>query len=88
MWTKIGESCDITRNFPVKWDTTRLENGQYEIIGFMQAFATNNDLIKRELVTLGNGEYNKFGYLPIIVKKYLKKRVIAEQKIVEVTVKN
>jgi len=88
IWTKVGESCDISRNFSVKWNTTRLENGQYEIIGFMQAFVTNDDLIKRELITLGNGGYNKFGYMPIFVKKHLIKRVIAEQKIVEVTVKN
>jgi hypothetical protein len=88
IWTKIGESYDIARNFPVKWDTTQIENGQYEIIGFMQAFVTNDHLIKRKLVTLGNGEYNKFGYMPVFVKKRLNKRVIAEQKIVEVAVEN
>ena len=83
-WTKIGESNDIRRNFPVRWDTTNLENGQYEIIGFMQAFV---DSVKLDVVTLANGEYEKW-YKPIVVKKHLEKRVIGEQNIVEVTVEN
>lgn len=37
-WIKIGESGDIKRNFPVKWDTTKLENGQYEVMGLMHVF--------------------------------------------------
>ena len=84
IWIKIGESNDIRRNFPVRWDTTYLENGQYEIIGFMQAFV---DSVKLDEVTLANGEYEKW-YKPISVKKHLEKRVIGEQNIVEVTVKN
>ena len=83
-WTKIGESNDILGNFPVRWDTTYLENGQYEIIGFMQAFV---DSVKLDEVTLANGEYEKW-YKPISVKKHLEKRVIGEQNIVEVTVEN
>jgi len=84
IWIKIGESNDIRGNFPVRWDTTYLENGQYEIIGFMQAFV---DSVKLDVVTLANGEYEKW-YKPIVVKKHLEKRVIGEQNIVEVTVEN
>ena len=67
-----------------QWDTTYLENGQYEIIGFMQAFV---DSIKWDEARLANGEYEKW-YKPISVKKHLEKRVIGEQNIVEVTVEN
>ena len=87
-WTKIGESSDILRDFPVTWDTTCLENGQYEIIGFMQAFVRVNDPVKWEEVTMANGEYQRFGYKPISVRRHLEKRVIGEQNIVEVTVEN
>jgi hypothetical protein len=37
-WIKIGESGEIERNFQVKWDTTKLENGQYEVMGLMHVF--------------------------------------------------
>ena len=37
-WIKIGESDDIHENFPVRWDTTNLENGQYEVMGLMHVF--------------------------------------------------
>jgi len=37
-WIKIGESGEIERNFPVNWDTTELENGQYEVMGLMHVF--------------------------------------------------
>ena len=37
-WIKIGESGEIERNFPAKWDTTKLENGQYEVMGLMHVF--------------------------------------------------
>jgi len=37
-WIRIGESDDIDENFPVRWDTTRLENGQYEVLGLMHVF--------------------------------------------------
>lgn len=37
-WIKIGESGEIERNFPIKWDTTKLENGQYEVMGLMHVF--------------------------------------------------
>jgi hypothetical protein len=37
-WIKIGESGEIEKNFPVRWDTTKLENGQYEVMGLMHVF--------------------------------------------------
>ncbi len=37
-WIKIGESEDKQQNFPVRWDTTRLKNGQYEILGLMHVY--------------------------------------------------
>jgi hypothetical protein len=41
-WVKIGESDDESENFPVRWDTSNLENGQYEVLGMMHVF------VKRE----------------------------------------
>ena len=37
-WIKVGESENKRENFPVSWDTTVLENGQYEILGLMHVF--------------------------------------------------
>jgi hypothetical protein len=37
-WIKLGESMDERRYFPVRWDTTVLENGQYEVMGLMHVF--------------------------------------------------
>jgi hypothetical protein len=37
-WIKIGESEDRSRHFGVMWDTTNLENGQYEVMGLMHVF--------------------------------------------------
>lgn len=37
-WIKIGESEDRQQNFPVRWNTSSLENGQYEILGLMHVF--------------------------------------------------
>ena len=34
-WIKNGESSDGRRNFAVAWDTTKLENGEYQILGIM-----------------------------------------------------
>lgn len=42
-WIKIGESDDRRENFPVRWDTTNLENGQYEILGFMHVFVKSGE---------------------------------------------
>ncbi|MGD9116031.1 MAG: hypothetical protein PVJ61_02460 [Dehalococcoidia bacterium] len=41
-WIKIGESTDKQANFPVRWDTTGLPNGQYEILGLMHVFVRPN----------------------------------------------
>ena len=50
-WIKIGESDDRARNFAVSWDTTKLENGQYEVLGLMHAMVHGGDeeaIIARE----------------------------------------
>jgi hypothetical protein len=41
-WIKIGESRDQQANFPVRWDTTALANGQYEVLGLMHVFVRQN----------------------------------------------
>jgi hypothetical protein len=41
-WIKIGESSDRQQNFPVRWDTAVLKNGQYEILGLMHVFVRKN----------------------------------------------
>ena len=41
-WIKIGESEDRQENFPGRWDTTNLKNGQYEILGLMHVFVKKN----------------------------------------------
>lgn len=41
-WIKIGESDDKQSNFPSRWDTTKLENGQYEVMGLMHVFVKRN----------------------------------------------
>ncbi len=37
-WIMIGESDDQSENFPIRWDTTPLENGKYELMGLMHVF--------------------------------------------------
>ncbi len=37
-WIKIGESSDKAQNFPVRWDTNGLKNGQYEVLGLVHVF--------------------------------------------------
>jgi hypothetical protein len=41
-WIKIGESRDKQDNFSVRWDTTGLKNGRYEILGLMHVFVKKN----------------------------------------------
>jgi hypothetical protein len=41
-WIKIGESMDKQANFPVRWDTTALTNGKYEVLGLMHVFVRKN----------------------------------------------
>ena len=83
-WVKIGESTDIQGNFRVRWDTTFLENGQYEILGFMIACVNS---VKMDVLTLAQGEYEKW-YKPIPVKKQLERWIIGEQNVAEVIVEN
>ena len=42
-WIKIGESDDRHENFPVRWDTTNLKNGQYEVMGLMHVFVKKDN---------------------------------------------
>ena len=37
-WIKIGESNNVHENFPTRWDTSGLANGQYEVMGLMHVF--------------------------------------------------
>ncbi len=37
-WVKLGESDDQVANFPVSWDTSTVENGEYEVLGLMHVF--------------------------------------------------
>jgi hypothetical protein len=46
-WIKIGESEDRENWFSVPWDTTTLENGDYQVFGLMHVFIKEGD---RELV--------------------------------------
>lgn len=41
-WIRVGVSEDREENFPVRWDTTKLENGQYEVMGLMHVFVRRN----------------------------------------------
>jgi len=43
-WIKIGECVDMEENFPVKWDTSNLENGSYEVLGLMHVSVTGQDM--------------------------------------------
>ena len=45
-WIKIGESDDKRENFPVRWDTSDLENGQYEVLGLMHVFVKQDNVEK------------------------------------------
>ena len=56
-WIQIGESQDKSNNFGVRWDTTPLENGQYEIMGLMHVYTEKpggekGKAIARENITL------------------------------------
>jgi hypothetical protein len=37
-WIKIGESEDKSENFAVQWDTRKVKNGKYEVLGLMHVF--------------------------------------------------
>ena len=51
-WIKIGESWDRDRYFPVRWDTTSLENGQYEVVGLMHVVVKKHG--KEKTIARGN----------------------------------
>ena len=42
-WIKIGESSNKKENFAVSWDTTNLDNGAYEVLGFMHVWIGKGD---------------------------------------------
>jgi hypothetical protein len=42
-WIKIGESEAVSDNFPVSWDTTQLDNDDYEVLGLMHVFVKEGD---------------------------------------------
>ena len=42
-WVKVGESDDQQANFPVSWDTTHVENGDYEVLGLMHVYVKQGD---------------------------------------------
>jgi hypothetical protein len=42
-WIKIGESNNIHENFPTRWDTSSLADGQYEVMGLMHVFVKKGD---------------------------------------------
>ena len=42
-WVKIGESSDQEQNFAVPWDTTNLENGEYQVLGLMHVSVKTED---------------------------------------------
>lgn len=37
-WIKIGESAEKKENFAVPWDTAKLDNGEYQVLGFMHVW--------------------------------------------------
>jgi hypothetical protein len=43
-WVKIGESDDRHENFPVRWDTSNLDNGKYEVLGLMHVIVKTGDV--------------------------------------------
>lgn len=50
-WIKIGESADEHENFPVTWDTSKLKDGEYEVLGMMHVFvgeASSPKIIARQ----------------------------------------
>ena len=41
-WIKIGESAEKKDNYAVSWDTTKLENGEYQVLGLMHVWVKND----------------------------------------------
>ena len=42
-WIEIGESDNRGDNFAVTWDTTNVENGQYQVMGLMHVFVRDSN---------------------------------------------
>ena len=42
-WIKIGESDRREDNFPVRWDTSHLPDGTYEVLGLMHVVVKMDD---------------------------------------------
>ena len=42
-WIKIGESSDRKSDFAVPWETTSLDNGEYEILGLMHVLVKKGE---------------------------------------------
>ncbi len=42
-WLKIGESTAREHDFAIRLDTTELENGAYQVLGFMSAKVKTDD---------------------------------------------
>ena len=43
-WIKVGESTAREHDFGIRLDTTELENGSYQILGFMSAKVRTDDM--------------------------------------------
>jgi hypothetical protein len=43
-WIKIGESSNKPDNFSVRWDTTGIANGKYEILGLMHVSVSKDGI--------------------------------------------
>jgi hypothetical protein len=43
-WIKIGESDDKPGNFPARWNTSSLANGDYEVMGLMHVIAFKGNI--------------------------------------------
>ena len=43
-WIKVGESTAREHDFGIRLDTTELENGPYQILGFMSAKVRTDDM--------------------------------------------
>jgi len=43
-WIKIGESDDREENFPVRWEKSNLENGNYEVLGLMHVSVLDREI--------------------------------------------
>jgi hypothetical protein len=42
-WIKVGESDQREENFPVRWDTSNLADGTYEVLGLMHVVVKIDD---------------------------------------------